>query len=180
MGGAGLYILLFNYSETIDVIDGLSSVVRCVAGFLCGVAAAKLPSRNWPNIAQTASVFILIWAISMNFQVIALCLMFIITVVTAQNNGIIAIASQMRLPYLIGRSSFSIYLAHVPVGTIVSILSYKLESETGIPLGNDWKIITSVKILVSCVVGIFAYLLIERRFEAIFAKQKATSITPNA
>jgi len=178
-GGAILYVTLFNSFDSIDIIDGVPSVVRCIAGFLCGVAAANLPSRNWSSVTQTASIFILIWAISMNFQVIALCLMFIVTVVTAQNNGIIATASRMRIPYLIGRSSFSIYLAHIPVGTVVSIFAYKLESETGMPFGSDWKIIIFVKVFLSSIAGILAYLLVERRFEAIFAKQKALSTVPN-
>ena len=173
MIGITLYAVLFSFSETIDIIDGYSSVLRCLAGFLCGVAAAKMTFRNVPDAVQLTIVAFLVCAISLNYQIAALCLMFIVTITTAKNTGILAKASQTKLAYLIGRSSFSIYLAHVPVGMIVSTLAYKLESETGLPVGSDWKMIIPLEILASCIVGIVAYAHVERRFEKVFTKRKS-------
>ena len=166
------YIILFRYSETIDVIDGYYSIIRCFAGFLCGIAAAKFSKDDWPDIAQLIIVALLICAIALNYQVAALILMFLVTIVTAQNTGIIAKSSQMSLPYLLGRSSFSIYLAHVPVGMVVSTVAYKIESETGISIGSDWRVIMPLEILATCIIGIFAYAFVELRFEAFFNRRK--------
>ena len=128
MIGIAIYAVLFSFSETGNIIDGNSSAVRCLAGFLYGVAAAKITFRILPDPVQLALVALLIVAISLNFQIPALCLMFLVCITTAQNSGILAKVSKMSIPYLIGGSSFSIYLAHVPVGMVISTLAYKLES----------------------------------------------------
>ena len=148
-------------------------MLRCLAGFLCGVAAANITFRNLPETFQLIIVAFLICAISLNYQIAALCLMFIVTITTAQNTGYLAKVSKMKLPYLIGRSSFSIYLAHVPVGMIVSTVAYKVEGETGLLIGSDWKIIIPLQIFASCMVGIVAYAHVERRFEKVFTKRKS-------
>ena len=168
--GVSLNAILFASSETIDIIEGYSSVLRCLAGFLCGVAAAMIAFRNVPDIVQSTLVVVLIAAVSLNYQVIALCLMFVITATTAQNSGLLAKISKMKIPYLIGRSSFSIYLAHFPAGILIGFVAFKLESETGVPFGSDWKIIIPLKILASSIIGIFAYLQVEQRFERVVAR----------
>ena len=168
--GISLYAVLFRYSETIDIIDGYNSVLRCLAGFLCGVAAAKITFKILPDTIQLTLVASLIAAICLNYQLAALCLMFVVTISTAQNTGILAKVSKMTIPYLIGRSSFSIYLAHIPVAMVIRTIAYKFETVTGIPFGSDWKIITPLEILASCVVGTLAYLHVEKRFERIVAK----------
>lgn len=173
--GATLYAILFTSSETIDITNGYFSVLRCLAGFLCGVAAAKMTVRNAPDFVQLALVVLLVVAISLNYQIAALCLMFVVTITTAQNSGLLSKILKTKLPYLIGRASFSIYLAHVPVGIVLSLLAFKLESETGVPFGSDWKIIIPLEILASSIIGIFAYLHVEQRFERGVAKWNAYS-----
>jgi peptidoglycan/LPS O-acetylase OafA/YrhL len=173
MIGVFFYIFLFSQSETIDIIDGYYSIIRCLAGFFCGIAAAKMDKKVWPDFVQFAIILLLIFAIAGNYQILALFLMFLVTITTAQNTGTIAKASQKQIPYLIGRSSFSIYLAHVPVGMVVTLVAYKLEREIGVPIGSDWKVIMPIEIFTSCVVGIFAYSNVERRFENFFYKRKS-------
>lgn len=174
--GAIFYFIFFSFSGTIDIIDGYFSILRCLAGFICGIAAAKMNTRNWWDVAHVTIIALLVCAISLNYQIISLLLMFIITVATAQNTGIVSKISQMKLPYVIGRSSFSIYLAHVPVAMVVNPIAFKFESATGLPIGSDWRVIMPLEVVASCAVGILAYVIVERRFERLFAKQARVQI----
>lgn len=171
--GIFLYLLVFIFSDTINVAYGELSVARCLAGFLCGIAAAKVPRFKLHNFVEISLAFLLIGMVTLNYQPIAIFLMFIITLATANNTGTIGKISQTKLPYLIGRASFSIYLAHFPVAMVLRELNSKVEAATGIPVGTDWRINLTLVVLVSGLVGIFAYAFIERRFEIIFSKRKA-------
>lgn len=171
--GISLYLVVFWFSDTIDILNGGFSILRCFAGFLCGVAAARMVRRSWPSAAPIVLLALLAAAIAMSFQAAALALMLVITYMTAENTGILARLSKAKLPYILGRSSFSIYLAHVPVSTIVALVAYKLESETGLPLGSDWRLILPVKVVASAIVGILSYELFEARMAAYFQKKRA-------
>lgn len=178
LGSVVLYVVLFSYSETIDVLDGALSVCRCLAGFFCGVAAAQLPHKKWASFLQVILLLLLVATISMNFQVLSLALMLMITVATSKNEGVLATLSATRFPYLIGRSSFSIYLAHIPVAAVVSTIAYKIEGETGVPFGSDWRLIVPIEILASVMVGYMAFELIERRFERLVNRRNVMAQAP--
>ena len=96
--------------------------------------------------------------------------MLAITIVTANNSGVFAQLSKQMWPYLIRRPSFSIYLAHIPVSMFVSAIADKIESEICIDFGSDWGLIVPIKIIVSSLVGIFAYHWIEVRLAEFFPR----------
>ncbi len=123
-------------------------------------------------------LLLLVATISMNFQVLSLALMLMITVATSKNEGVLATLSATRFPYLIGRSSFSIYLAHIPVAAVVSTIAYKIEGETGVPFGSDWRLIVPIEILASVMVGYMAFELIERRFERLVNRRNVMAQAP--
>jgi|688.fasta_scaffold116906_3 hypothetical protein len=52
----------------------------------------------------------------------------------------------------------------------VSPIADKIESETGIDFGSDWRLIVPIKIIVSTLVGIFAYHWIEVRLAEFFPR----------
>lgn len=169
--GFFLYLSIYLTSDTIDLLNGAPSVMRCTAGFICGIAASQVSRRYWPSAVQCLLFIALFIALTQNLQVFALLIMLFITIVTANNSGVFAQFSKQKWPYLVGRSSFSIYLAHIPVSMVVSPIAYKIESETGIELGSDWRLILPIKIIASIVVGIFAYQWIEVRFDEFFSKR---------
>lgn len=140
-----------------------------MAGFLCGLAVSQLSRKSWPSIVQGVLLLALFIPLNLNLQILSLLLMLAITVVTAENSGVFAQLSNHSLPYLIGRASFSIYLAHIPVSMVVNPIAYKIESETVIKVGSDWTLIIPIKILASTFVGILTYQWVELRFSEIFA-----------
>ena len=167
--GSALYGVFYYFSDEGDNFNGYFSIVRCLAGFLCGVAAAKISTRIWSDFINLPMIILLVWTIALNYQILALIIMFLVTILTANNTGIVAKVSQMKLPYLIGRSSFSIYLAHYPVAMVVIPVAYKLENLTGIPLGSEWKVMMPFEIIMSSIVGVLAYAYVETRLERLFA-----------
>jgi peptidoglycan/LPS O-acetylase OafA/YrhL len=172
--GAGLafYAAIFVLSPTIDLLDGGLSVARCFAGFICGMGGAKLVRRSCPDYVQIFLLVALFLSIAYALQALALLLMWVITVATAKNVGFLSDFSRLKYPYLIGRASFSIYLAHIPVSMVLSPIAYKAEAETGIPFGSDWTLILPIKIIVSGLVGVFAFQQVECRFSAFFERRK--------
>ena len=84
--------------------------------------------------------------------------------------------SKQKWPYLIRRPSLSIYLAHIPVSMVVSPIANKIESETGIDFGSDWRLIVPIKIIASTLVGIFAYHWIEVRLAEFFPRDPSKRI----
>lgn len=171
--GAGfvIYVVTFCVSQTIDLIDGTLSVMRCFAGFICGMAASKIDRRSYPYYINILLLICLFYCIAFNMQIVSLILMFALTIVTADNFSFLAQFSRLKYPYLIGRASFSIYLAHIPVSMVLGPIAYKVEAETGIPFGSDWTLILPIKIIASGLVGVFAFQQVECRFSTYFERQ---------
>lgn len=170
--GTFLYAVIFTVSPTIDLLNGILSMARCLAGFICGMAAAEIARKPYPTFVQIPVLFGLFLSISYNLQSLSLLMMFLITVLTARNDGFLARVSRLKYSYIIGRASFSIYLAHIPVSMVLSPIAYKIEAETGIPFGSDWTLILPIKIIASGFVGIFAFQQIECRFSSFFERRK--------
>ncbi len=172
--GAGLFIYLaiFFLSPTIDLLNGALSVMRCFAGFICGIGGAKMVRRSYADYVHVFLLVTLFLSIAYDLQVLALLLMWMITVATAKNVGFLSDFARLKYPYLIGRASFSIYLAHIPVSMVLSPVAYKVEAETGIPFGSDWTLVLPIKIMASGLVGIFAFQQVECRFSAFFERRK--------
>lgn len=170
-----LYANIFFYSSTIDIIEGKLSAARCLAGFLCGMAMARFQRRTTGTNIHIALLAALVIAISTSLELVSIIIMAVLTLTTAQNTGAVAAFSRLKVPYAIGRASFSIYLAHIPVSMVVSPIAYKIEAETGIPFGSDWTYSLPTKIILSVLVGIWAYGQVESRLADLSRRSQRTS-----
>ncbi len=99
VAGVGFYFLIFSLSPTIDLINGGFSVMRCFAGFICGMGAAKITHRSYPDYIQISLFIALFLSISYNFQTLALLLMWATTFATASNLGVLSHISRSKYPH---------------------------------------------------------------------------------
>lgn len=165
----GLYVAVFWGWATIDVLTGWPSVMRCLAGFMLGMLGARViavlprPALVWGQLPVFLAVLI---CVSLDAQPAALAAIAVLVVLTGRNAGPLVAVLRVGLAYVMGRASFSIYLAHIPLLGALNLVLSKLEAETGLPLANDWRLFVPLAVCVSGLVGLVAYQLIERRFEA--------------
>lgn len=112
----------------------------------------------------------MIGSISLGAEPAALAFIAALVLVTGRNIGGLVRILQWRVFYVLGRASFSIYLAHMPFLLVLNVILRKVEAELGIPLGSDWRIFIPIALCGAALVGIAAYLLVEMRFETRRAK----------
>lgn len=165
-----MYVFILYNHTTIDIIEGSLSAIRCFAGFLCGMALAGFQRINSSGVTHVFLSIVLLASLSRGLEAISIAIMAAFTLATTQNTGALAVFSRQKIPYGIGRASFSIYLAHIPVSMVVDPIAYKLEVETGFPFGSDWTYALPTKIGLSVLVGIWAYRQIESRFADVAAR----------
>ena len=162
------YVWLMMQHGTFDLIDGTPSVLRCLAGFTAGMSAVAV-LRWWPDRALTlAQIPVLIGmavCVASGWESAAMGLLFLLVLTTGRNLGPVVALLKPRLIYLLGRASFAIYLAHIPVLGVLLILAHKAEAETGLALGSDWRLFAPLNLIVSAIVGVWAFKAIELRLE---------------
>lgn len=126
---------------SLDVSLGLGAL-RCLAGFILGMLA--FASRNFLDFLETSTLTLLqitaIVAICIVLSVplpdVAAVPFFVILVAgTYQDRGAIAQALGRSIWRYFGRISYSVYLNHVPISTLLAICWTRLEKR--IPLSPD-------------------------------------------
>ena len=165
----GLYLAIFSLHPNIDLLSGLPSIHRCMAGFISGMLAHKLVSAiqlarylsNWAIIVFAA----LIATISLGQEIVAIILMLALVIITTENQGVLQRIFQAKPLYMIGRASFTLYLVHAPVLGILILMTHKLEAELGIPIASNHHIFISINLACSTFAGLFCYVLLEHQFE---------------
>lgn len=159
--------LMMRYG-TFDLIDSGPSVLRCLAGFIAGMSAVAL-LRWWPDralsLVQLPVLIGMALCVASGWEAAAMGLLFLLVLTTGRNIGPVVALLKPRLIYLLGRASFAIYLAHIPVLGVLLILAHKAEAETGLALGSDWRLFAPVNLIVSAVIGVWAFKAIELRLE---------------
>lgn len=178
LGGAlALYAGLMWHYGTMDLLHGAASVLRCLAGFVAGMAlarAADLAPRGvmvWAQLPVLAAVLVLVSAGADGFAVLA---MTGLVYVTARNLGPLLPLARSGLGYILGRASFSIYLVHIPLLALLNLLAYKIEAETGLAIATTWWAFVALNLLVSGGAGVLAYLLVEQRIERALQRRPQT------
>jgi peptidoglycan/LPS O-acetylase OafA/YrhL len=164
------YGLLLGQFGTIDVINGGPSILRCLAGFIAGMALARACRLLPPTVfawAQLPIFLAMVISVACDNEPLALVFIFFTVLLSARNFGPLVAVMRGWLLYLLGRASFSIYLAHIPVLAVVNVFSHKIELMTGLPLASDWRIFLCLNLGLSSLVGTYSYFLIEQRFERI-------------
>ncbi len=167
----GSYFFLINEYHTLDLIDGVQSVLRCFAGFILGAACTRIVNilddfwLTWLQLPAFLGVGI---SLAYGHELFALAFIFSTVLLTARNIGPLVFVLRNPFIYLFGRASFSIYLAHVPVLGVITLIAYKAETDFDIPFASHWPFFLVLNILVSAIIGTYSYILIERRFEKWF------------
>lgn len=154
LAAAGLVFLWS--STTLDTISGWSSVLRCLCGFSLGMVlassqpAAALPAP-WLSAFQLGGLAFALGSVAAGAELAAILGFVALVGATARNGG--ALFTVFRRPELhyLGRISFSIYLAHVPVLSVYLATAGFFEEKTGLPLLTDWLVMMSFVLLGSIV-----------------------------
>ncbi len=170
LGGVALYSYVYLGWGRIDVLADYQSVLRCFAGFSIGMALVPLSqalSRGLLVWGQGVALIAVIWAVSWDAQPLALAFIALLVALTAQNAGPLVALLRLRPFYLLGRASFSIYLAHVPLLGVLNLSLSKLQSMIGLPIATDWRLFVPICILFCAAVGVVAYRLIEHPLERL-------------
>ncbi|MEM6390178.1 MAG: acyltransferase [Pseudomonadota bacterium] len=175
LGGLALYAWVYLGQGTIDVLTDHPSVLRCLAGFSIGMALVPL-SRALPRAVlvwgQGLAFLAVLVAVSWDAQPLALVCIACLVALTAQNLGPLVALLRWRVFYLLGRASFSIYLAHVPLLGLLNLVLSKLQSEIGVPLAGDWRLFVPICILICALAGLMAYMRIEHPLERLGRPRK--------
>ncbi len=155
-------------STTLDTISGWTSVLRCLCGFSLGMLLASsqpftvLPSL-WLSALQLGALTFALVSVAVGAELAAILGFVALVGATARNDG--ALFTVFRRPELhyLGRISFSIYLAHVPVLSVYLATAGFFEKRTGLPLLTDWLVMTSFVLLGSIVAASLSFALLEVR-----------------
>lgn len=155
-------------STTLDSISGWPSVLRCLCGFSLGmVLASSQPvatlSAPWLSLLQLGALALAIVSVAAGAELLAVLGFVALVGATARNGG--ALFAVFRRPELhhIGKISFLIYLAHVPVLSVYLATAGFLERRTGLPLLTDWLVMMSFVLLGSIVAASLSFALLETR-----------------
>lgn len=170
VAGVLLYASVLSVWGTIDVLTDIQSVLRCLAGFMLGMVMARL-ALLLPGAAlrwgQVPALVGLVVCVALEAQAAALACIPVVVVLTARNQGPLVALLRKRLFYVLGRASFSIYLAHVPLLGMLNVILSKLGVELGLPLASDWRLFVPISVVICGAVGVLAYHWVERRLEAM-------------
>jgi len=157
--------LFIDHHGKLDVINGPGALTRCLMGFSLGALASLLTRELPPALVH--------WSRHISL------LLLVLTLVTFASGhilvgycaalGLVMISSTPTatpwtgtwLPMLLGRVSFSLYLAHVPVLSLMIILTAKLESMSGVPLYTNYPLFASQVVFASLVVAVFSWKWVE-------------------
>lgn len=152
---------------TLDIIDGMGSVVRCLLGFSMGALGSRLvaqPSALLRRLSRPLSLLCLaatLCAFSTNWfhvgYVAALGLVLSSSIPTPSGHT----WTQGWLPMLLGRMSFSLYLAHVPVLSVVILVAAKLEAMTGMPFFSSYPAFAATVVAATLLVAIPSWRWVE-------------------
>ena len=170
LGGVALYTWVYLGWGTVDVLTDYQSVLRCLAGFSIGMALAALTPRLPRRLlvwGQGPALLAVLVSVSWDAQPWALASIALLVALTAQNAGPLVAALRLRPFYLLGRASFSIYLAHIPILGALNLILSKLQSQTGILLATDWQLFVPISMVICAVIGLAAYQMIERPLEQL-------------
>lgn len=166
---AGVWFFIRHHG-TLDVINGSGALIRCLMGFCLGALTSVLASALPSHLVR--------WSRSLSFFLLMLTLLAFATdhvfVGYCAALGMVMISSLQTtapwtstwLPMLLGRVSFSLYLAHVPVLSVTILLAAKLESMSGIPLYSSYPLLASQVVVASLLVAAFSWKWVEKGLTA--------------
>ncbi len=150
---------------TLDVINGPGALARCLMGFCLGALASLLARELPPGLAR--------WSRAMSLFLLTLTLAAFavgqVFVGYCAALGMVMVSSlptpspwtRTWLPMLLGRVSFSLYLAHVPVLSVMIMVLAKLESVSGFPLYSNYVAFALLVVVASLVVAVFSWKWVE-------------------
>lgn len=163
-----LYVSIFFSQSDIDLVEGGMSLVRTLAGFAAGGAIAMLhralPDQMLAGI-QVPALIGLIAAVMWRIEIAAVITMILLVLATARNVGVMSHVARWPALYVFGRASFSLYLSHIPVMSILVLIAAKIEVSTGLPIFSNWYAFVPVCLIVCGGIGVLSYLMVEHRIE---------------
>ncbi len=120
------YLAIAVTMHTLDVTFGLGRV-RCIAGFTIGVVIWLYSPKDWPMATVVALVAAILSAIVMAFlgggAAVMVIPLFIALVAALQyDRGSVARVLSARPTQFLGRISYSIYLTHMPIIYVFTII----------------------------------------------------------
>lgn len=155
------------YYGTLDVLDGFGSLVRCLLGFFLGALASlstsRLPSAvaRWSKGLSFMLFFMMVTAFMTGYifegYVCALAMVLMSSVPAPDG----PCWTQGLLPMMLGRVSFSLYLAHVPVLSVMVYIAAKLEKVTGMPWFSSYTLFSLQVVLASLLAALLSWRWIE-------------------
>ncbi|MGE0350260.1 acyltransferase family protein [Hydrogenophaga sp.] len=162
LGGVWLFI---RHYGTLDVIGGPGALARCLLGFCLGALSSLLSSTVPKGLAR--------WSRPTSFFMLALTLLAFTTghifmgYCTAL--GMVMISSLQTtsswtrtwLPMLLGRVSFSLYLAHIPVMSVMVLVTAKLESTSDLPLFSSFPVFATLVVVASVLAAVLSWKYVE-------------------
>lgn len=170
-----IYPALLMISGDIDIISGMPSLARTLAGFMIGMLLGQLSCRvpcGMILLSQISLAGLLVVFLSFGMDMSVIVIMAGLVLVTARDIGPMAGFSRLMLPYSIGRASFSIYLAHILVVDVVFIVATKLDVETGFLFWSKSALLVPISVVLSALVGLLSYILFEHVMENHFRRNR--------
>jgi peptidoglycan/LPS O-acetylase OafA/YrhL len=150
---------------TLDVINGPGALARCLMGFCLGALTSLLARELPPGLARRSRwmslclLILTIFAFTVGQIFLGYCAALGMVMVSSLPTP--APWTRTWLPMLLGRVSFSLYLAHVPVLSVMIILLAKLETMSGIPLYSNYVAFALLVVMASLVVAVFSWKWVE-------------------
>lgn len=161
---AGVWFFVRHYG-TLNVINGSGALARCLMGFglggLTSLLTNGLPSGlvRWSRLISLLLLTLTLLGFTTGHIFMGYCAALGMVMISSLPTT--AAWTRTWLPMLLGRVSFSLYLAHVPVISVTILLAAKLESMSGIPLYTSYPLFASQVVLASVVVAIFSWKWVE-------------------
>lgn len=171
--GIGILVMIFlagvwffiRHHGTLDVINGFGALARCLMGFCLGgltsLLTNGLPSGlvRWSRLISLFLLTLTLLGFTTGHIFMGYCAALGMVMISSLPTT--AAWTRTWLPMLLGRVSFSLYLAHVPVLSVTILMAAKLESMSGLPLYTSYPLFASQVVLATLVVAVFSWKWVE-------------------
>ena len=162
--------------DTLDVVRGAPSLLRCLGGFVIGMALAGLQRpdqtifRNRPllSLLQISALAAALISVGLDWQICAVLSFTALVYLTSVNEGAVYRLLSLKGIHGLGLISFSLYLAHVPIIDLGAASLGRFEKLFGVPLLSDWALFSCVALAGSIAAGTLSYLWLERHSQRLF------------
>ena len=174
IGGGLAVAAAISLSDTLDVVQGGESLLRGLAGFSIGLGlsgrssplAGRLARGGALSLAQIAAALATLAAICWDMEIVAVVGFVALVWTCSINQGALCRLLSLSVPHFLGRISFSLYLAHMPVLSLLLASVGRAERLTGLPLLSDWLWFSGLVLAISILAGTLSYNLLEKRCHA--------------